>query len=243
MIDFDSLNSKLENTTADLQVTTLSTFCVWALADGQGEGSLGHIIALDEAVSYMRFRHHNAVDTLALSLITTGDDGIWTFPAPDLQWNAVAVSMDSSSLANDPIARVNFANVTVTETANPTLATTAPIGYCVGNNTGQLRTWDGMIAHVQIFNVILTAAEMDQSLRRPGSVRRGLKLWLPMYHAGYLGDLSGNAFTGTGTALTNRIGGPPCSQLFSARRRSYTVPVGAGRIWKLAGRPGPGLVA
>jgi hypothetical protein len=80
-------------------------------------------------------------------------------------------------------------------------------GYCVGNFSNQTHTWDGRIAHVQVFNRILSAAEMDACLRDPGSVKAGLRLWLPMSNAISLPDESGNGFSGASIALETR-GGP-----------------------------------
>lgn len=218
MIDFNGTTSRIENTTANLGVNTIMTLCAWTFADGQGESSAGHITCLDEATNSVVLRHNNSNNVLRFGAIFTGVSGAWNFTATDSQWNAVAVSYDGGATTNDPVVRVNFANVSVTEVSTPTLSFVSPnTGYCIGNNTGATRTWNGMIAYVQGFNVILTAPEMDQCLRRPGSVRRGLKLFQPMLHSGYLADLSGNGFNGTGTDLANRVGGPPCAPLYGGQ--------------------------
>ncbi len=227
-IDFNGTTSKIQHNTADLGVTNLVTVCAWVFARGMGELNFGVILVLDEAHNSFLLRHHDAANTLELVTILPGTDGRWTFPATDNQWNAVAIRYDGSSTANNPEARVGFANVTVTEIAAPSAAMVTPnTGYCIGNRSGQDRTWDGMLAHIQGFNRILTDGEMDQACRRPGSVRSGL--FMPMYHAGYLTDLSGNAFNGTGTDLTDAVGGPPTSPLYSRGSYSpYAIAAAAG---------------
>jgi hypothetical protein len=76
----------------------------------------------------------------------------------------------------------------------------------VGNLSGQNNTWDGRIAHVQIFNRILSAAEMDACLKDPGSVKHGLRLWLPMLNNADVNDRSGNDLHAAGTALETANG-------------------------------------
>ncbi|MGI0026159.1 MAG: hypothetical protein ACREA4_13570, partial [Nitrososphaera sp.] len=202
----------------------------WSFARSLGEVA-GAIVSIDENFnSCVFFNHPTTTDTLRFSTIVAGTDGNWTFPGAYNQWNAVAIRYDGSNTANDPEARVGFAPATITQIANPAAVMVTPnTGYCVGNRAANDRTWDGMLAHVQVFNVLLTDREMDQALRRPGSVRRGLSLWLPMYHAGYLADLSGNAYNGTGTDLTDAVGGPPASPLYSRGSYSpYAIAAAAG---------------
>lgn len=227
-IDFNATTSKIQHNTADLGITNLLTVCGWVFARGMGELNFGAILVLDEASNSILLRHNNSANTLELVSIGPSPDGRWTFPATDGQWNAVAIRYDGSSSTNNPEARVGFATVTVTEIGAPGGVMVAPnTGYCIGNRSSQAWTWDGMLAHIQIFNRILTDGEMDQACRRPGSVRSGL--FLPMYHAGYLTDLSGNAFNGTGTDLTDAVGGPPASPLYSRGTYSpYAIAAAAG---------------
>lgn len=219
-IDFNALTSTLEHTTAAGFDTATMTLCAWALADGEGENALGRIFQASEAdtTPSPALFHFGGANQLKWYYDFTGGgsvDGQWTFPATDGQWNAIGVSYDRSSVANDPVARVNFADVTVTETATPVgTAETPATGYCVGNISGQTRTWDGALAHVMFFNVVLSAEEMDQALIRPGSMRRGLVLWLPMWDSSHVEDLSGSALNGTATALATRDG-PPITPLLA----------------------------
>ena len=112
----------------------------------------------------MRLQHGSGS---TLRFMPQWDDvpGDWTFPVDHDAWSAVAVTY-KFDVSVDPIARVNFEDVTETQVDNPVGVRNPPgVGYCVGNVSGQTQTWDGRIAHVQIFNRILSAAEMDACLR------------------------------------------------------------------------------
>ena len=223
-VTFDALTSKIEHTTdVGFDVATL-TILAWVLAAGVGEattansvnrafqtgsatgaGFLGH--PGDEA-NKLLFGH-------AWSLSATGL-AQWTVPATDGQWHAIGAAYDRGSAANDPTIRVDFAAPTVTEKITPSGTVGSPsAGYVIGNNAAQTRTWDGRIAHLQFFDVILTADEMDAGLRRPGSIRRGLlRHWL-LLDSTYTADYVGGSIP-TATALAT-IDGPPCAPLWPGR--------------------------
>lgn len=203
-------------TLPDLTAATTVTVCAWVFADASGEGGFGTIARVPEAgteISGYHFGGANAADTLRWSCQRATTIGIWTFPATFSAWHAVAVSYDSALTTNDPVARVDFADVTETETSTPVgVAAGLGSGISIGGNNAGTRTWDGRLAHVQTFNVLLTASEMDAALRRPGSIRRGMKSWHPLYHATYLGDLSGQAGVLTLTGAIATADGPPIAQ-------------------------------
>jgi hypothetical protein len=79
------------------------------------------------------------------------------------------------------------------------------------------------IAHPQAFNRILSVAEMDAAALTPGSVRNGLKLWLPMTNVDDVYDRSGNGNDGTATDLDPGGSGPPIT-------RELTLPPGFVRV-------------
>ncbi len=213
-ITFDGASSKLEHTTAGGLDNNTYTLCVWEYAAGLGEGSFGRIFVTPEAGGSITYSHADSANVLRFSQAYSSVAGEWDIAATDNQWNAVAISFDRSSDTTTPTVRVNFASSTPTLFSDSSgTATTAATGYCVGNRSNAQRTWDGRLAHFQYFNVILNAAEMDMALKFPGSVRRGLQLWLPMYHATYVADLSGNGRNGTATALATSDG-PPCGAAF-----------------------------
>jgi hypothetical protein len=153
-----------------------------------------------------------------MDYLVYGPLGEWTFPVKDNQWQAVALTHDLSPSTNEPQARVNFVDVTMMRVHAPDgNPEPFPAGYCVGNDTAMEKTWNGRIAHVQVFNRILTASEQDACLREPGSVTNGLRLWLPMSHATDINDRSVNRFHATATDLATGASGPA----------TFTRPLGA----------------
>ncbi len=230
-VDFNGTTSKLAHTTASGYNTDTLTICGWVRADGVGEASRGFVVQFPDASADNAspvFYHHSTASVLRFLYDFTTTDGIWSLSATDGQWNAVAISYDRTSTANDPVARVNFSSASVTRTTGPVGTPVSPAtGYCIGNSTNQVRTWDGALQHLQFFNVVLTAAEMDAALRAPGSVRRGLVSWWPMWHATYDADLVNTAFQPTATDLGTRDGAPLAVPWgFGRRRRAYRVASG-----------------
>jgi hypothetical protein len=209
---FDGLDSRLMKTDADVLAGSSNiTVCVWVWAAGLGENNLGTILRLDEDGSAILLGHPSSANTLHWVGKFTGGNGEWTFPVTDGTWRPVSVTYNKSNPANDPVARVNFADVTETEVASPNpMGSPQAIntGYCVGNDSTQVRTWNGKIAHLQVFDRILSTTEQDAALQAPGSIRNGLRLWLPMNSATDVNDRSGNGLNGTATTLFTDISGP-----------------------------------
>lgn len=242
-IDFNGTTSKLENTTADvLAGSSQITVCAWVNADSTGEVGLGRILALDEQPDAHVLGVASA-NVLQFTSTWSTTNGAWTFPAGHSTWNAVSVTYDGGAATNDAAARVNFADVTETETSTPDGTRTAPgTGYCVGNQQNQTRTWDGRIAYLQVFNTILSAADQDKALRSPGSVTSGLGLFLRMRDSTDINDQSGNGFNATATDLATGADGPgvyaPKKQLHQRRLRtgwrSFGKPILAETFYSLA---------
>ena len=94
------------------------TVCFWINPDGRGEATIGHVFLLDEVGGTASFSiFHGADDTLFISkgAGAMGTGGAWTIPITDGVWNAVCVRLDFSVGNNAPTARVNYKNVTVTQ--------------------------------------------------------------------------------------------------------------------------------
>jgi hypothetical protein len=212
-IDFNALTSKAEHTTADvLSSATAVHVLFWIYPDGQGEGSAGRIVVLDEGEgnATLFISHNNANNQLFIRKNpgAAGTAGQWTVPVTDGQFNAVAIALDYSG-DNNPTARVNFASAVVTTTVAPVGIQDVPAtGYSVGNNSAQTRTWDGKIAYVQVLNAVLSDADADKALRSPGSVTSNLRLYIRGLTSTDITDLSGNSFDATGTDLATGADGP-----------------------------------
>lgn len=211
-IDFNGTTSLLYHTTATGYLVDARTVLAWCYADTAGELGVGQLFGADETAAGTVYRwvlRYNNSTNLFRMFSNRTTDGVWQVALPLAQWNAFGVSYDGSDVANDPVARNNFAPLTVTEITVPVGAEAAgETGYAIGCRSTGTNVWDGAIQHVQFFNVVLTAAEMDAALRLPGSIRRGLVSWWPMLTAAHVTDIVQNV-AGTGSALTSR-GGPPC---------------------------------
>lgn len=231
-IVFNGTSSELEWTAyGGFDVDTI-TVCAWTYANSAGEGNIGRVICFPEAGTASRINHPAAADTLQWVYDFTTTDGVWTFAATDNQWNAIAVSYDRTSTSNDPTVRVNFTSVTPTEATTPSgTAQVASTGVSIGNRADALATWDGRIQHVQCFNVILNAAEMDMALKRPGSVRRGLFFWAPMFNANYTIEWTNQLVAPVIVSLATGDSAPCQAPWSGARRMRYTVSAGAPAGW------------
>ena len=88
--------------------------------------------------------------------------GIWTCPRPALsQWHSLTVTMDGSSVANNPLMYVDGVSQTVTEATTPTGTFTIDnTTLNLGNRNDNVRVWDGGLAEFAQWNRILSAAEV-----------------------------------------------------------------------------------
>jgi hypothetical protein len=165
--------SKLEHASADvLNNAKQVTVCCWIYPNGLGEFGNGAVIYLDEQAGNAAFviAHIAGANMLQIEKYpgAAGQAGSWTIPIIDRTWNAVCVRLDFSA-DNAPTARVNFTAVTVNTDITPIGINDQPAtGYCVGNTSAQTRTWDGRIAHVQVFNTILSRRQCGCSIAEPG---------------------------------------------------------------------------
>lgn len=154
------------------------TAVIWMKADSDGEGNLGQM--LDKVNWLLRM---NSTDTSALFECSwAGDNGQWSFTVNGSVFEMIAITYDSDSAANDPIAYVNGESVTVTEDATPTGAartSDAAENLSIGNNAGTTATFDGKLDNIILFDSILSASQM-RALYRDGAV--------PFFRSRYSGN-------------------------------------------------------
>jgi hypothetical protein len=129
---FNGSTSKLEHTTANVFGGSSDdvTICVWVYS----AATTGSVVQFDETPNALILGHHASANTLSWTSATTGVTGVWSFPAMDGQWNAVAITHDRNPANNTPVARVNFADVAETLTSGaPGTTPRAPNdGYSIG---------------------------------------------------------------------------------------------------------------
>jgi hypothetical protein len=209
-LDFNGTTSVLQRTTGDVMGgSRLFTMAAWIFRDAVGEASPTIFVAGPDGFGFKVRGKSATLGTLQFTAAGFATDGQFDFPASGSVWHPVAVSYDSNLTTNVPVARVDFAPVTVTTVTTPVGAWTAPtVGWAIGNTANTANTWDGAIAFMQVWNRILTAEEMDAALRAPGCILSGLRLFVPMWNLTRLFDLSGLGFHGTHTACLDRAGPP-----------------------------------
>ena len=224
-LTFDGSISKIENTTADVLDGELKVSCLlafnavstgefnglqWALDNGDSGGP-------DSVIVTGRW-------VFGWSFSTT--NGQWRTPASSItfnEWYWAAATFDATSDTNNALlwlAKVGtdrvLQSVNPTIQGNPAGTADAPgVGLMVGNRSDQARTWDGQLAHIQIWNRILSEAELIQAQLRPGSVRNGLRAWVALKdNSGQ--DLSGLGFHGTPTSVGAVTPSPPTALIWGA---------------------------
>jgi hypothetical protein len=230
-ITFNATDSIIENVTADvLEGSDTMTITAWVKATGPGESGFGQVVVLDPAGD-IRLQHHDQGGSYGFVAEWT-DEGQWTFSALDTSWRCLQVTYDKSSTAHDPDIYVdgiqyNETRVTAPQGSSPAIAP----GYWVGNIQQQSLTWQGQIAHVQLHNRILSKAELDACRQAPGSVLKGLRVWLPMPNASDTKDRSGNGLHGTaGGTVTTGADGPVLTLLSDKLSGVRILPAGITAI-------------
>jgi hypothetical protein len=161
---FGGPGASAKHATANLdfpQITII--FCV----KGTGTG----LLKLGGGLSVSRWTQNS----IAVSTPFT-TRGLW-YPAPvmDNVWNVWAMRYDRTTPLTKPVFRRSFAPVTLFSPAPTTPQGTAipwGLGYAVGDG------WNGGLCHLQVFDRMLTEAEMDEAGLSPGSILEGLQLWL-----------------------------------------------------------------
>ena len=196
------------------------TFAIWMNPDGTGEGGSGRLLEKGNGTNYAVFFVTTNQATRFLADWSTTDGG-WTSDTTNSTgvWTHAAMTYDDSSVANDPIFYINGVATTATETATPTLTRGAESGsFRVGNNSGATRTFDGRLAYAQVFNRILSAVEIPQIMRWPGSITRGLIGFWPIWGGSPEGDYSGAGNSGTVTSANVHASDPPINGVYLVRQ-------------------------
>ena len=202
-IAFNGSSSFLQHTLANvLDASNEITVCVWVNSAASNDGT---ILLLDDTGSALQFYHSASANTLTWLAGFAPGHRRWSFTANDDEWHAVSIAYDRSNYMNDPPdIRVDFNAATLTpEGTGMGDPSTLGDGYTVGSG------WDGKIAHLQVFNRKLLEAEQEACLRIPGSVTKGLRLWLPMTNGIDILDRSGHNSHATATDVTTGNDGPP----------------------------------
>lgn len=189
---------------------------------GAGGGTSGRIFDQNGG-SYVLWQ--NSSTKILIARKTAGTTGQWTVSGSDGadQWISLVVTQSGTSA---PTAYINGISQTVTETQAPTsTATTTTFTCYVGNRSGSDRVWDGSLAELCWWNVVLTdgdaaaLATVSPLLIRPDAITYALPLIRATHEV-----ISSSDVTVTGTAVQSHP-----RMVYSRRHRIY-VPKAATTV-------------
>lgn len=145
------------------------------------------------------------------------------------RWNSIAFVQDGGDIGRDLQVYLNLSIRAIT-------SATSGIGNRLDNGgsdlnigrTGNGSNFVGLMAYVQIFNVMLSFLEITKATFYPGSIQRGLVGYWPLYgESNPEPDYSGNNNHGVlGSTTAKGYSDPPVNGIFlpRARRFPYTIP-------------------
>lgn len=180
-LNFDGIDDIASITTVSAQndLTTI-TLAAWINPRSFGESSSGRIFSKASGLTgRWRLGMNNSGGT-RLNFVAQwngGSTGNWASPVGSIQlgvWQHVAVTYDMTSTSNDPLYYINGVLVSTTETSAPSGSLTADDANAyIGNDSTTARTFDGLIDDVQLYNKVLTQAEIT-ALYYQGQTASGL---------------------------------------------------------------------
>lgn len=221
-VEFDGTTGYIRIAAPSFSQLTTQTWSFWIKPDTGGGGNLGRIIHLRDNVSglpsiVMANSSAFGSQTIRFEYGATGNFVVRVAVSSTIVfglWNHVSVSYNGSTLTTvDPRIFVNGVEVAInpafnstTGTPNPTLATGS---VYIGNRSDGIRTFDGTIDDVRVYNRILSDAELE-SLGKAQTrlvITDGLVAWWKLdeqidgatAQGATALDSSGNGNTGSGS--------------------------------------------
>lgn len=215
----DDVVSTANSSTLDIPALT---WCLWVRPDTLGESSAGtffrkvdsagtgkHIFRINgtsaDVTFFMTWAGNDLTRNSAISLVTLG------------VWQHWAVTWNGSATASEVKIYKNGVEVTygTTSNASSTVESTDGGAITIGGTLAGTLSFDGRIAHPEQYNRALSVEEIRQTMRFPGSVRRGLSVQLPFWGGTPEPDYSGNGNSGIVSGATVSSDNPPISGVFT----------------------------
>ncbi len=144
----------------------LTSLSVWLLAHSAGGSNLARLYDQGTATAAIQTVFFSAANTLQYARNFTATSGLWTMPAASLtynRWHHLCIVHDATSTANVPQFYLDGASVTTTTTTTPVgslVANSNP--FWIGNRpVDSARVWDGAMGPFQIWQRLLSAAEVN----------------------------------------------------------------------------------
>ncbi len=191
---------------ATIDNLTTQSWCFWMYVIGAGENNFGYVMSKAAGVAGPRLFTNDSGGSNGLgfgfhSSTANRPSRTTDFAMYNLnQWTFVCGTHDGSVTgANIHIYRsLNgtgaMTEVTYSETNNGTVALADNSGsnLFIGDRGDSIRSFNGKLAHYQIFNRVISIKEMEQVRRFPGALTNGLVGFLPFRGQSPEADLSGN---------------------------------------------------
>jgi hypothetical protein len=134
----------------------------WICPFSVGEGGFGRLIDAS-ATGYLFLIQAESGGNAQLAFIHffDGDDGNWKITNLDVpigSWSHIAITYNSSDVANDPVIYVNASSKAITEDTDPTGTVNADnSNKIIGNQNGNGRAFDGYISECAMWKTVLDA--------------------------------------------------------------------------------------
>lgn len=145
----------------------------WVFADTYGESSRGRIVDKDAPGGWTLFvDNNNVTNSFSFTHNATGSPNLGAWAGPDNSvstgaWHHIAVTYNKDSVANDPIALVNGAAVTLTEVFGPSgsMSSDADSDVVIGSDLADVRAFNGDIDEVRLSTTPRNAAWLQTQYR------------------------------------------------------------------------------
>lgn len=228
--DFDGVDDII-NYASPTILDNLSPLSIvaWIYPETIGENNLGIICTKAPDVSTTNgwtFRTDNINTTNCLTFLCdflgVGNVNLFKISTTNSivlnRWSRVAVTWDGSSTAANCKLYINGVEPAyhLSQNGQTNRGDDSGNSFCVGNEpTTTARTFNGPLAHIQIFNALLSNPEVNQAHFYPGSIQRGL-VWYGGDSLAF--DYSGKGNNGTITGAVVSKNNPPINGVFTKPR-------------------------
>lgn len=165
----------------------IESYSFWIYTTGWGTNVNGRVI--DDNLQRLTFLHDNFTGSIdgALRFIGRRRDGQWWVEFNSTthfnNWLHVGITMDNGSTANDPTIYFDGVSQTINENITPTIGLdSASPDINFGNNSTNTRAFQGRIAEMAGWDVLLTREELETArLFGPQAVGHRPIFYLPLH--------------------------------------------------------------
>lgn len=133
---------------------------------------------------------------------------------PFFEWVYASMTYNSSSTSNDVSFYFNGELQPSTEGIAPSGSATSDSGVNlnIGNSDVGEQTWDGNLSCLQLFNRILSQEEIKETMSLPGSIRKGLVGFWPLFDYGNTMINLADGNSGINSGSNESFDSPPISR-------------------------------